>query len=110
MNKKFFLAFLMNAIIIALISTITIETKDLLDLHAYQQKNIYNFNPNNNNTSLSKRIKNFKFWKFLAVLLISFLITLLIYIIVYFVSGKDNTFMYLLGNLDSISVKKVNLN
>ena len=67
MDKKFLFSFLLNAIIIALISTITVETKDLFDLHAYQN-NKYNFNPYQ--TTFDLRLKKFEFKKFISVIII----------------------------------------
>ena len=100
MDKKFLFSFLLNAIIIALISTITVEAKDLFDLHAYQ-KNKYNFDPYQK-TSFDIRLRKFEFWKFLSVIIISFLVTLIIFISVYYLIGKETTYIYLFGNLDSI--------
>ena len=100
MDKKFLFSFLLNAIIIALISTITVEAKDLFDLHAYQN-NKYNFNPYQK-TTFDLRLKKFEFKKFISVIIISFLVTLIIFIAVYYVIGKETTYIYLFGNLDTI--------
>lgn len=106
MHSSFFITFLLNAFILSLISTVTTEARLLFDLPTDQllKTDNYNFDPEKpekKNTSIISKLKNFRLWKFLGVLGISFIVSLIIYIIVFYITGDEITFIYLFGNLDS---------